>query len=308
MDLGAGGNAASARGPIAVVIPAHNEASVIGRGLRSLLESARPGEFDVVVVINGSSDATADKARLESERLGYPIRVVEVAAASKIGALRAADDLLREAAAGARIYLDADVVLTTQAARALVDAIDTPAPRLAVAKLDVDASLSSWPVRRYYRAWTALPYVANQVAGSGVFAMNGAGAARIASWPDVINDDGYAARCFDADQRVLVDATFRAFAARSISALVRRRARIVNGNRQLDAMMPAPTVAAGNVPDGQNGLGALVSAVRAGKLDWLSGVVFTAVTVSARVLAAFRRLTGGTARWSTDRTTREAHA
>jgi hypothetical protein len=106
----------------------------------------------------------------------------------------------------------------------------------------------------------------------------------------------------------MVDATFRAFAAHSIPALVRRRARIVNGNRQLDAMMPPPTVAAGHPQSERNGLGALVAAVRTGKLDWLSGVVFTAVTVSARALASFRRLTGGTARWSTDQTTRQVHA
>ena len=46
-----------------VVIAAHNEAAVLGRCLRGLLADAEPGEFDVVVVPNGCTDATAEKAR-----------------------------------------------------------------------------------------------------------------------------------------------------------------------------------------------------------------------------------------------------
>jgi Glycosyltransferase like family 2 len=301
---------ATAATRVKIVIPAHDEAAVVDRCLSAVLRSARPGEFDVVVISNGSTDDTVQRARDAGTRLGHEVEVVEIPTASKIAALRAADDLLVDFPDAVRLFLDADVILSTQAARALVEVLDTPQPRLAVARLDVDTSLSSWLVRRYYRAWTALPYVENQVAGSGVFAMNGAGALRVGSWPDVINDDGYAARCFDADQRVLVDASFRAFAAHSLSALVRRRARIVNGNRQLDAMMPPgplgappPTVGATGA---QNGVGALVSAVRAGKVDWLSGLVFASVTASARALAGWRRATGATARWSTDLTTRQA--
>jgi cellulose synthase/poly-beta-1,6-N-acetylglucosamine synthase-like glycosyltransferase len=36
-----------------VVIPAHNEAAVIGRCLSSILMDAEPGEFEVVVVCKG---------------------------------------------------------------------------------------------------------------------------------------------------------------------------------------------------------------------------------------------------------------
>ena len=38
---------------INVIIPAHNEAAVIGRLLDGLLRAARPGEFHVVVVATG---------------------------------------------------------------------------------------------------------------------------------------------------------------------------------------------------------------------------------------------------------------
>jgi glycosyltransferase involved in cell wall biosynthesis len=285
---------------IAVVIPAHNEASVIGRSLRSLLESARPGEFDVVVVTNGSTDATAEKARLESDRLGYPVRVVELAAASKIKALRAADDLLGESAADVRIYLDADVVVTTAVARALAAALETDGPALALAKVDVDLEGASWIVRRYYRVWNAMPYVRHQVSGSGVFAVNGRGRARIGGWPDVINDDAYVSRQFAADERYVIDSTFRIYAARSARALIRRRARLVNGNRELDRRYPASI--------GINSVGGLRTAVRSGDAKPLDAVTFAFVTAAARLLAAWRRLRHTGDLWATDTTTRQAAA
>lgn len=58
---------------ISVVVAAHNEEKVIGRTLASLLRSRDnyPGEVEIVVVANGSTDRTAALAR------GYPVRVVE---------------------------------------------------------------------------------------------------------------------------------------------------------------------------------------------------------------------------------------
>src|SRR6478735_2382051 len=48
---------------VSVVIPAHNEAQVIEPNLRALLAGVEPGAFEVVVVCNGCTDATADIAR-----------------------------------------------------------------------------------------------------------------------------------------------------------------------------------------------------------------------------------------------------
>ena len=58
---------------VGIVIPAHNEETVIGRCLEVLLDGAAEGEFQVVVVPNGCSDRTADVARR------YPVTVVETA-------------------------------------------------------------------------------------------------------------------------------------------------------------------------------------------------------------------------------------
>src|SRR5438105_4681173 len=49
--------------PVSVVVPAHDEAAVIGRCLRALTEGSDPGEVEVVVVCNGCRDDTAASAR-----------------------------------------------------------------------------------------------------------------------------------------------------------------------------------------------------------------------------------------------------
>src|SRR6476659_6853296 len=87
----------------AVVIPAHDEAAVIGRCLRSIEAAVRERDLEVVVVCNGCADATADVAA------SFPwARVVEIDEASKPAALRAGD---RAVSAFPRVYLDADVVV-----------------------------------------------------------------------------------------------------------------------------------------------------------------------------------------------------
>src|SRR5690242_8367538 len=71
-----------------VVIPAHNEEAVIGPCLATLLGSAEPGEFEVIVACNGCRDATAEIAR----RWAPTVRVLDLPEANKVLALQAGDD------------------------------------------------------------------------------------------------------------------------------------------------------------------------------------------------------------------------
>jgi glycosyltransferase involved in cell wall biosynthesis len=286
--------------PVTVVIAAHNESAVIERGLTALLSDAEPGEIGVLVVSNGSTDATPDVARRAGAALGHPVETIEIAPASKIAALRAAEEALAGRPATARIYLDADVLLETAVARKLAAAVDAGQPRLGVVTALVDTSQSGPLVRRYYAVWETLARNRVQGSGTGVLAVNAAGVSRVASWPDVVSDDEWVVRQFGAEERVVVDARVRQYAARTLPALVKRRARVVNGNRQLDERWPRPA--------GTAGAGARLGELRAGlrrrDVSLAGAAIYVAVTLAARALAAWRRRRGMATMWSRDASSR----
>ena len=72
-----------ARRSISIIVPAHNEARVIGRCHESMTTGAEPGELEILVVCNGCSDDTASVAR----RHGPYVQVLESEIASKNAAL-----------------------------------------------------------------------------------------------------------------------------------------------------------------------------------------------------------------------------
>lgn len=169
-----------------IVIPAYNEASVIERCLRAMLEDYEPGEFEIIVVPNGCSDDTADKARA----FGDPVKVVETAVGSKIGALNLGDE---HASGYPRMYIDADIVVSTDALRDIASmlgddsAILVAAPRAVVAFDDRPLL-----VRSFCKVWTSLPYFTEGMIGSGFYAFSKKGRERFDAFPDIIADDGFA--------------------------------------------------------------------------------------------------------------------
>lgn len=277
--------------PPLVVVPAHDEARVVGRCLRALLDGAQPGELRVVVVSNGSGDGTAEVA-LTSARPGELVEVIEIAEASKVLALRAG---LARSDGAPVVVVDADVVVPTGTVRALVRAVAEPGVRVAGARPVVDTTRATWPVRRYYRVWQTMPYVRGGVIGTGVFALAAPAVDEIGPFPDVVNDDGWVRRRFAPEQRRLVDEPFTVLSARTAGALTARRARVINGNRALDEQHGA---------DADAGTPASVRAgLVARQFGVLDAATFVLITLVARVRAAVRRRRGDTG-WSTDATSR----
>jgi glycosyltransferase involved in cell wall biosynthesis len=180
-----------------VVIPARNEARVIGRCLDALFSGFGPGELDVVVVCNGCSDETAELARWS----GHPVRVVELAPASKPSALRVGDGA---ASAFPRIYLDADVVLPGPAARRVLERLLAGAIA-ARPPIHYDTAGASGPVRSYYRARSRVPAVLGSLWGAGVYGLSAAGRLRFSEFPDVVADDLWVDGHFDSDEIEIVD-------------------------------------------------------------------------------------------------------
>ena len=99
-----------------VIIPAHDEAALIGGTLRTLLTGAPAGALQVVVVANGCLDATAAIARTFPD-----VRVVELDTASKAAALAAG---ARTAGDLPRVHLDADCAISGADVLRLVRALD----------------------------------------------------------------------------------------------------------------------------------------------------------------------------------------
>jgi glycosyltransferase involved in cell wall biosynthesis len=169
-----------------IIIPAYNESAVIERCLRAMLEDYQPGEFEIIVVPNGCKDDTADKARA----FGEPVKVVETPVGSKIGALNLGD---QHATGYPRMYIDADIVVSTAALRDIAGMLGDDSPILVAAPQAVVAFDDRSPlVRSFCKVWTSLPYFTEGMIGSGFYAFSKRGRERFDEFPDIIADDGFA--------------------------------------------------------------------------------------------------------------------
>lgn len=215
-----------------IVIPAHNEGARIGEHLRLLTKSCRPDEFEIIVIANGCTDNTVDAA------MAVPgVMVIDLPEAGKAAALRAGD---AAATRLARIYLDADVPLSTAGARALAQAVNEAGIRAATARRKVVTQGSSLPVRAFYAINLRLPVYAKGLFGRGVVALGPLGRARFEEFPDIIADDLFLDSLFDSEEKRQVDEVVTTITApRTTIQLVRRLARVRAGNRSLKSVRPS---------------------------------------------------------------------
>lgn len=220
-----------------VIVAAHNEASSIARTLGSLLADAAEGEFDVVVSCNGCTDDTASIAR------GLPgVRVVELAQASKPAALRAGD---AATSVFPRLYLDADVELSTAAARILVQELREGNGLAAGVTGRIRFQSSSHPARWFLEFRSRLPVFHEGFIGAGVYALSEDGHARVAPWPDLIADDQYVLRSFAPQERVTIPGYHTVVQAPpDLRTIVRRGVRVRRGNEQLSSGLAGRTLPA----------------------------------------------------------------
>jgi len=180
-----------------VVIPAHNEAAVIERTLTPLLEPARLGRIEVVVVCNGCTDDTAELVRRHPE-----VRLVEIAEPSKTAALDAGDSAVRR---WPRLYLDADIDVPPTALAAVLTHLSQAGALAARPPFRYDSTGASWVVRRYYAARLRMPSTQNALWGAGVYGMSSSGRSRFETFPRVTGDDYFVDALFPASDKQVVD-------------------------------------------------------------------------------------------------------
>ncbi|KUF10177.1 glycosyltransferase [Pseudoponticoccus marisrubri] len=225
---------------ISVILPASNEAALIGDCLQALVRSdwTRDGAVQVIVVANGCHDDTAGQARRQAAAFaarGWALQVIERAEGGKLAALNAGDAAAR---GSIRVYLDADVTVSPGLLEQLAAALDTPAPRYASGRVEIAAQGAV--SRAYARIWRRVPFMAEVVPGCGLFAVNAAGRARWDAFPgQIISDDIFARLQFRPEERVAVAAGYRWPIAEGWANLVRVRRRQNAGVDEIAARYPA---------------------------------------------------------------------
>jgi hypothetical protein len=212
---------------VTIIIPAHNEAQVIERLIKKLLESMHPGEFEIIVVANGCADETATVAAIDPA-----IRVISIPTASKHQALVVGN---RAATGFPRLYVDADVELGTEDVRALAQALDTPGVMCVGPQRVYNMKGRPWQVRWYYNIWTQLPEVRRGLFGRGVVGVSSAGYLRLEKLPPLIADDLAASLTFSPDERLIVPgACVLIHPPRTFADLLRGRTRATLGADEVE--------------------------------------------------------------------------
>lgn len=284
----------AARPAFSVVVPAHDEETVITRCL-AFVADLLPGEAEVVVVANGCTDRTAELAgRVPG------VRVLDVPAAGKAGALNAGDAAV---AAFPRVYLDADITVSAAALRAVVAALARPGVEAAAPTVRFDLTGVSPGVRAFYRTYRAMPYLSEAMIGTGFYALSAAGRARFEVFPELTADDLFVQRSFAPAERAVVPGEFFTVRVpRDLRSLLAVRTRVAAGNAELAAAgaqreQPATARSTGG------SLGALAGLLRREPRRAGGVGVYVAVTAISR-LRARRAAATGRAGWERDLSTR----
>jgi glycosyltransferase involved in cell wall biosynthesis len=276
---------------ISIVVPAHNESSVIARTLGAWVEALGAGEIEVVVVCNGCEDNTADIARLFLP----PARVIESGIASKTHALNLGDQEVR---AFPRVYVDADVLISVDAIRVLTRQLEGGGVLAVAPTPDINLTDCSWFVRKYYGIRSRLPSARDGIGGSGVYALSEEGRKRFTQFPNIIADDIFVRLQFTTEERqTLPSVRSMVFPPRTVLQLAAVRTRAYTGLSQIAYCYPELSANKGKTNNR-----VLLALFKEPRL-WLGLLVYCGVNIFARCRARIRRRAGVTV-WQRDNTSR----
>lgn len=279
---------------ISIVVPAHNECSVIARTLGTWVNKPGADGLQIVVVCNGCTDDTSEIARGAAPGA----RVIETDIAGKTHALNLGDQV---AGSFPRVYVDADVVITVDAIEALASRLAQGTAVLAVAPTpEINLENCSWLVRLYYDVRSRLPSSREGIGGSGVYALSEQGRKRFNQFPNVIADDIFVRLQFSPEEReTLPTVKSTVFPPRTITQLLRVRTRAYAGTSQIDREFPE--LRTNRATANHRTLIGLFARPQL----WLGLLVYSGVNTIARFKAKYRRVTKAST-WERDGTSRLA--
>jgi len=279
---------------ISVVVPAHDEAAVIGRCLAAMTEGAREGELEVLVVCNGCRDDTAEIAR----RFGPPVVVLESPVASKNAALNLGH---RSARGWPRFFVDADIELPLDAIRKVAAVLEGGRVHAATPPIAVRLEGRGWPIRAYYDVWLRTPYVTEGLLGSGVYAVSEEGGRRFDAFPDIIADDAFVRLLFRPEERAIVPGCrFVMTPPETLRSLIHINVRRLVGRGEMAERHPEVTAA-----EAAEQRGSLYGLLRHPTL-WPALAVYLYAKLASLAIFHWKRWRGREKEWNRDDTSRRA--
>ncbi len=230
-----------------VIIPAHNEASVIKDCLDSVVNQA--GVDHIIVPCNGCTDNTVDIVKKN-----YPqVICLDISKPSKTNALNIAEEKAKELGVSYPIfYIDADTQLSENCIQKISEEMYNNNELLLAAPTPIiNTEKSSWLVKTYYQVWTRLPYIKEGVIATCSFIVSEKGRKRFDKFADVIGDDGFIRCHFKNSEIGNIEGTeIYITAPRDIYSLIKIKTRARLGNMELVARKKCPMLEAkhyGNV-------------------------------------------------------------
>ncbi len=280
-----------------VIIPAHNEAATIDACLRSVLDDPRREDLDVVVVCNGCTDDTVKLAQAHGE----PVRVLETDIPSKANAL----EMGRKATAdGPRLYIDADVILSSGAVSATVAVLERDDIFAAAPTVILDGEGATRPMQLFLDVWKQAPYFSDNLVGTGFYGVSAAGQDRLGSFPPIVADDMFVVTRFRSDERAVArDATFTPLMSKRLRDLVSIEVRR-EAARDEFAEWAASTGATVHDEGGLRWLGDVARQPR----SWPGLALFVGAKLLIRAKAARRRRSDDPQAWTRDDHARQSTA
>lgn len=276
-----------------VIIPACNEAAVLGRTLTPLAPYAAAARIEVIVACNGCTDGTEEVAASFAG-----VKVLQVAKASKVAAMNAGN---KAATLWPRVYLDADITMEPATLQELLQRLQKQDLLAARPACTNDTSGATWPVRAFYRARRRLPSMDCSLWGAGVYAITKNGHLKLGDFPEVTADDLYVDRCFSRQEKeVLAGLPVKVRVPRDVPSLLAVLRRSRRGNVEQDP--------SGEADSGPRTVRELVFSIR-GLVSFTDALVYAGLSVTAR-LAVGRLPHGSGARsvsWERDDSSRMPH-
>jgi glycosyltransferase involved in cell wall biosynthesis len=210
-----------------IIVPAHNEATVIQRCLDSLVSQV--GIERIIVACNGCTDNTAEIIRTH-----YPqVLCLDIAKPSKVNALNEAE---KHISTWPAFYIDADTQLSNGSIQRITEEMAKGKLLLAAPEPVIDTHKSSWLVRQYYKVWLSLPYIQEGVVATCSYVISKQGHERFSEFPSVINDDGFVRCQFAREERGNVQgAKIYIAAPHNLKSLIKIKSRARLGNMELAA-------------------------------------------------------------------------